>query len=293
MNLEHLRLFKRIVQFGSLASAARDLGLSSTTVSERLAALERDMGTVLLNRTTRSLSLTEAGQTLLEGLESLLEEADSLAAQIKLGSDALAGTIRVSAPSDLGRTRISDIINSFVTKNPAVSVELLLSDGYVDIVGDGIDIALRFGALPDGTLRTRKLGTAPRIVCASPVYIARHGTPSSPDDLQDHQCLLMRFGKMLDRQWHFGEGDTATSVMVDGTLISNDGHLVRQWCLDGLGIALKSQYDVAGDIKAGRLTPLLDGFAAPGTDLQMLFPPSRAQPARTKALAEALAEGFR
>ncbi len=250
------------------------------------------MGTVLLNRTTRSLSLTEAGQTLLDGLEPLLEEADSLAAQIKLGSDALAGTIRVSAPSDLGRTRVSNIINAFVAQNPAVSVELLLSDGYVDIVGDGIDIALRFGALPDGTLRTRKLGTAPRIVCAAPAYIARRGTPSSPDDLQDHQCLLMRFGKMLDRQWHFGEGDTATSVMVYGPLISNDGHLVRQWCLDGLGIALKSQYDVADDIKAGRLIPLLEGFAAPGTDLQMLFPPSRAQPARTKALADTLAEGF-
>ena len=293
MNLEHLRLFKRIIQFGSLASAARDLGLSSTTVSERLAALERDMGTVLLNRTTRSLSLTQAGQTLLEGLEPLLEEADRLAAQIKLGSHALAGTIRVSAPSDLGRTCVSDIINTFVTQNPAVSVELLLSDGYVDIVGDGIDIALRFGALPDGTLRTRKLGTARRIVCAAPDYIARHGTPTSPDDLQDHHCLLMRFGKMLDRQWHFGEGDEATSVMVDGTLISNDGHLVRQWCLDGLGIALKSRYDVAEDIAAGRLVPLLEDFMGPGTDLQMLFPPSRAQPARTKALADALAEGFR
>lgn len=288
-----MRLFRSIVQFGSLASAARDLGLSSTTVSERLAALERDMGTVLLNRTTRSLSLTEAGQTLLEGLEPLLEEADSLAAQIKLGSSALAGTIRVSAPSDLGRTRISDIINAFVAENPAVSVELLLSDGYVDIVGDGIDIALRFGALPDGTLRTRKLGTAPRIVCASPGYIARHGTPLRPDDLEDHQCLLMRFGKMLDRQWHFGEGDTATSVMVDGTLISNDGNLVRQWCLDSLGIALKSRYDVAEDIETGRLVPLLEDFAGPGTDLQMLFPPSRAQPARTKVLADALAEGLR
>ncbi|MEM7733186.1 MAG: LysR family transcriptional regulator [Pseudomonadota bacterium] len=293
MNLEHLRLFKSIVQFGSLASAARDLGLSSTTVSERLAALERDMGTVLLNRTTRSLRLTEAGQTLLEGLEPLLEEADNLAAQIKLGSDALAGTIRVSAPSDLGRTRVSAIVNTFVANNPAVSVELLLSDGYVDIVGDGIDIALRFGALPDGTLRTRKLGTAARIVCAAPAYIARQGTPSIPEDLQDHQCLLMRFGQMLDRQWHFGEGDSATSVMVDGMLISNDGHLVRQWCLDGFGIALKSRYDVADDIEAGRLVPLLEDFAGPGTDLQMLFPPSRAQPARTKALADALAEGFR
>ncbi|WP_415919451.1 LysR family transcriptional regulator [Tateyamaria sp. SN6-1] len=292
MNLEHLRLFKSIVQFGSLASAARDLGLSSTTVSEKLAALERDMGTVLLNRTTRSLSLTEAGQTLLEGLEPLLEEADSLAAQIKLGSDALAGTIRVSAPNDLGRTRVSDIIKSFVTQNPAVSVELLLSDGYVDIVGDGFDIALRFGALPDGTLRTRKLGTAPRIVCASPDYIARHGTPSSPEDLQDHQCLLMRFGKMLDRQWHFGEGDTATSVMVDGKLISNDGHLVRQWCLDGLGIALKSKYDVADDIKAGRLIPLLQDFAAPGTDLQMLFPPHARNPPEPKLWLTRWPRGF-
>ena len=293
MNLEHLRLFKSIVQFGSLASAARDLGLSSTTVSERLAALERDMGTVLLNRTTRSLSLTEAGQTLLEGLEPLLEEADRLAAQIKLGSDALAGAIRVSAPSDLGRTRVSDIINSFIAQNPAVSVELLLSDGYVDIVGDGIDIALRFGALADGTLRTRKLGTAPRIVCAAPAYIERYGKPSRPSDLQEHQCLLMRFGKMLDRQWHFGEGDSATSVMVDGARIADDGHLVRQWCVGGLGIALKSQYDVADDIKAGRLVPLLEAFAGPETDLQMLFPPSRAQPARTKALADALAEGLR
>ncbi len=289
VNLEHLRLFQRIVELGSFASAARDLGLSTTTVSERLAALERDMGTVLLNRTTRSLSVTDAGRTLLEGIGPLLEEADALTARIRFGAETLSGSIRISAPSDLGRTTISQIIDAFISEHPAVSVELLLSDGYVDIVGGGIDIALRFGDIPDRTLRMRKLRAARRIVCASPEYIARHGCPATPAELKNHLCLLMRFGQMLDNQWQFGAGERAQSVLVQGRLISNDGHLVRQWCLAGRGIALKSNFDVAADLNAGRLVPLLSDYAAPDTALQMLFPPSRAQPQRMKALAEAIA----
>lgn len=292
MNLEHLRLFKRVVELGSFVSAARDLRVSTTTVSERLAALEREMGTVLLNRTTRSLSLTDAGQTLLDGLVGLLEDADGLIAKIRLGADALAGRIRVSSPSDLGRSVVSGIVEDFVTSHPNVFVELLLSDGYIDIVGEGIDIALRFGTISDGTLRTRMIGSSQRIVCAAPSYLATHGRPQKPRDLEDHACLLMRFGQLLDSQWHFGEGNTAQTIPVQGPLVSNDGHLVRKWCLEGRGIALKSSLDVGADVKAGRLVSLLDAYAAPPTPLQMLFPPSRAQPLRTKAFADALATGL-
>lgn len=291
MNLNHLRLFQRITELGSMAAAARETGLSSTTVSERLAGLEDHYGTTLLNRTTRSISLTEAGRTLLDGIEPLLEETAALEARIRHGAETLSGLIRVSAPSDLGRVWVSTLIDRFQIEHPNVQFELLLSDGYVDIVGEGIDIALRFGRIADSSLRVRMLTQTRRLVCASPYYIARHGRPRTPDDLCNHACLLMRFGNMLDNQWTFGDDASARTIILKGHRISNDGHLVRSWCKDGLGIALKSEIDVSRDIAEGRLIALFEASSAVSTPLQLLFPPNRRQPNRVRAFADALARG--
>ncbi len=292
MNLDHLKLFQRIVELGSMAAAARETGLSTTTVSERLAGLEDHYGTTLLHRTTRSISLTEAGRTLLDGIEPLLEDTAALEARIRHGAETLSGLIRVSAPSDLGRVWVSDVINQFQTQHPEVQFELLLSDGYIDIVGEGIDVALRFGTIADSSLRIRKLTETTRLVCASPDYIARQGRPRDPSDLHDHACLLMRFGEMLDNQWTFGEGPHSKTIILKGHRISNDGHLVRSWCLDGLGIALKSNLDVSKDLKEGRLVALFETTSPTSRPLQFLFPPNRRQPARVRAFADAIAHVF-
>lgn len=288
MVIDNIRLFLKIAEKGSLVAAGRELGLSATTVSERLAALEAHYGVVLFNRTTRSISLTEAGRTLVEGARVVLGEVDDLDARIRHGAQTLSGPVRVSAPVDLGRSIVSDVVAEFAAAHPAISIELSLSDGYVDIVGEGFDIALRFGAVTDSTLRIRSLGEFQRIVCAAPSYIAAHGAPKEPGDLAGHNCLVMRFGRTLDNVWRFGSGKAQQAVTVRGNKTVNDGWLVRQWALAGQGIILKSELDVAGDLKAGRLVALLEDYLPPPNPLQMMFPPGRAQPRRVRALAEAI-----
>ncbi|WP_313952959.1 LysR family transcriptional regulator [Accumulibacter sp.] len=289
MLLSNIALFLQIVEKGSLTAAGREAGLSVTTVSERLSALEAHFGVVLLNRTTRALSLTEEGRTLVEGAKRVLGEVEDLETRIRHGAQTLSGPIRISAPSDIGRTLVSAEINRFLSENPAISVELLLSDGYVDIVGEGFDIALRFGPVTDSSLRVRSLGQKRRLVCAAPSYLEKHGRPNKPVDLKTHNCLVMRFGTHLDNVWRFGPNTMQQIVTVRGDRVANDGALVRQWCLAGHGIMLKSELDVGPDIRAGNLRELLTDHAPPATPLQMLFPPGRAQPRRVRALADQLA----
>ncbi|WP_289032302.1 LysR family transcriptional regulator [uncultured Roseibium sp.] len=293
MLIDNIRLFQTIAEKGSLVAAAREVGMSATTVSERLAALEAHYGVVLFNRTTRSLSLTEEGRTLLDGAKSVLAEIDDLDTRIRHGADTLSGPIRISAPVDLGRSIVSDIVERFTRDHPAISVELSLSDGYVDIVGQGFDLALRFGTITDSSLRTRSIGRYRRIVCAAPSYMEQHGTPRTPEDLTRHNCLIMRFGNSLDNVWRFGTGASAREVSVRGDKVVNDGYLVRRWALAGHGIILKSELDVRHDLSTGRLVPLLEDFAACPNPLQLMFPPGRAQPRRVGVLAEALRAGFR
>lgn len=288
MLLDNISLFLQIVEKGSLAAAGRETGLSSTTVSERLSALEAHFGVILLNRTTRAISLTEEGRTLVEGAKGVLGEMEELETRIRFGADTLSGPIRISAPSDIGRTIVSDEINRFLTDHPAISVELQLSDGYVDIVGLGFDIALRFGSVTDSTLRLRTMAQKRRLVCATPDYLEKHGRPKKPVDLKTHNCLLMRFGMNLDNVWRFGPGAMPQLITVQGDRVSNDGAMVRQWCLSGYGIALKSELDVGRDIKSGRLVELLQKYTSPAAPVQLLFPPGRAQSRRVRALADRL-----
>ncbi|MGB0132565.1 LysR family transcriptional regulator [Dokdonella sp.] len=292
MILANIALFLQIVERGSLVAAGREAGLSSTTVSERLAALEAHFGVVLLNRTTRAISLTEEGRTLVEGAKHVLSEVDDLESRIRWGAQTLSGPIRVSAPSDIGRTVVSAEINRFLAEHPGISVELLLSDGYVDVVGQGFDIAVRFGPVTDSSLRVRSLSPRRRVLCASPAYIAQNGRPKVPIDLEEHNCLVMRFGLNLDNVWRFGADSNPQFVTVRGDRVANDGALVRQWCLAGYGIILKSELDVGPDIKSGNLVELLPEHAQPASPVQLLYPPSRAQPRRARALGDRLAEAL-
>lgn len=289
MLLSNIALFLQIVEKGSLAAAGREAGLSSTTVSERLAALEAHYRVVLLNRTTRAISLTDEGRTLVEGAKLVLGEVEDLETRIRLGAQTLSGPIRISAPSDIGRTVVAAEVSRFVSEHPAISIELLLSDGYVDVVREGFDIALRFGPVSDSTLRIKKLGQKRRMVCASPGYLENHGIPKKPADLKSHNCLVMRFGAHLDNVWRFGPNNVQQIITVRGDRVANDGALVRQWGLAGYGIILKSELDVGPDIRAGSLVELLADYAHPPTPLQMLFPPSRAEPRRVRAFADQLA----
>ena len=187
MLFENLALFLLIVEKGGLSAAGREVGLSPTSVSERLGALERHYGATLLTRTTRSISLTDEGRMLMEGARRLLAEAEDIESNIKLGTERISGLIRLSAPVDLGRNRIVPILDDFLQEHPDVSLDLNLTDGYLDLAGQGIDFAIRYGALPDSTLRVRKISEGRRVVCASPAYLMAHGIPQHPSDLVQQQ----------------------------------------------------------------------------------------------------------
>lgn len=293
MKLTDLNLFLQIVEKGSLVAAGRELALAPATVSERLAALEKFYGITLLNRTTRALSLTEEGRTLVDGARRILDEANDLNNKIKLGAQALSGSIKISATIDLGRRLIRPIVDEFITEHPNVSIELLLSDRYINIVDEGVDIAIRFGNLSDSTLRSKTLGKNQRIVCASPQYVERYGKPQTPSDLAKHNCLLIRFGPHLDNQWHFRINGKDVHMPVTGNRIANDGGMVHDWCLAGYGIALKSIWDVKPHIESGKLIPLLESYAPPPSLIQALFQPTRAQTNRVKAFANKLSTFFK
>ena len=293
MNLDHLALFLTIVEKGSMAGAGRELGLSATTVSERLAALEAHFGASLLNRTTRTLGLTDEGRTLVEGARRLLEEAADLESRVRCGAETLTGRIRIGAPLDLGRSLVAPVVDDFLREHPEISIELLLSDGYLNVIEEGIDIAVRFGNLADSTLRVRKLGEHERLVCAAPAYLERHGEPRAPAELEEHNCILMRFGSNLDNVWRFRVKRKAVSVTVRGDRVVNDSALAREWAVAGHGIVCKSELDVRSDLAAGRLVRLLEGYRAATLPLHMVFPPGHSQPRRVRAFSDRLAEAIR
>jgi DNA-binding transcriptional LysR family regulator len=293
MNLiDSLALFVRIVERGGLAAAGRDMGLSPAMVTERLAAMEVHYGARLLNRTTRSVSLTDEGKLLLDSARQLVSDAADIHSRIRLGVNRISGAIRVSAPIDLGRNRVSQILDAFMHAHPDISIELLLSDGYVDLAGQGIDLAVRLGHLKDSSHNAVRLGSNRRVVCASPDYLKLKGVPAIPRDLLSHNCLLMRFGMGVDREWAFTESGKATTVVVNGNRIANDGSLVRQWCVQGFGIALKSYWDVKEDLRMGRLQALLAPFAPPASAVHVLYQGGTSISKRVRALIDALIHGF-
>lgn len=292
MLLENLALFLRIVRHGSMAAAGREAGLSPATVSERLAMLEAHYGTRLLTRTTRALSLTEEGRALAEGAPNLLSEAEELETRLREGVSRVAGPVRISAPSDLGRNRISQLLDGFLARHPAVSVDLHLSDGYIDLAAQGIDVAIRYGDLADSSMMVRALAPSARIACAAPAYLDRHGVPERPEDLTTHNCLMMRFRGEVDRAWPFIVDGKPRTLLLTGDRIANDGAVVHDWCIKGHGIARKAEWDIAEDMRAGRLIPLLRAFEVPPLRLQAIYPKGRAQVRRIKLLLDALVAGF-
>ncbi|MGL4755611.1 LysR family transcriptional regulator [Aeromonas veronii] len=291
--LDNLALFLTIVEKGGLSAAGRELGLSPATVSERLAAIERHYGVALLTRTTRSISLTEEGRLLVEEGRRLLADADDLQRRIQFGSQEITGPIRLSAPVDLGTTRLVPLLDQFIDMHPGITIDLNLTDGYVDLVTQGLDFALRYGTLADSSLRTISLGQNPRIVCASPDYLRRRGVPRHPEELLQHDCLVMRFGENLARSWEFTVDGTPYRVLVAGPRITNNGLLVRQWCLQGLGLCFKSRWDVQDDLAKGTLVEVLASFSSNPSRLQLVYPSNRNQPRRVRTLMDAIAAQLR
>lgn len=296
-----MTLFVSIVKNQGLAAAGRELGLSPATVTARLQSLEERYDVKLLNRSTRHISLTDSGamyhRACLEIIDSV-KEAENL---LQTGTKEVRGTLKISAPRDVGKQHISPLLSKFTEQYPQVIPYLFLNDNLSNLTESGLDIVVRYGELADSSLVSRKLASSHRVLCASPQYLARKGTPITPKDLQHHDCLAMVRSSEEMKTWHFQEHGQHDVVTVMPKRFSDDGEVIRQWALDNAGIAMKSFLDVQEDIKKKRLVTVLDGYvknfnsstSSAGADLNVIYLSRKHQPKRLRLFVEYLIDHFR
>jgi len=288
--LQELTIFTKIVGTGSLSAAARDLGMSPALVSRRLASLESRLGVRLVNRTTRSLHLTDEGAAYFETCTRLLAEIQEADAAVSAGRAEPRGVLRVALPASFGNQHVAPLVPRFAERYPDVQLSLSLSDRAVNVVEEGFDLAIRIADLADSSLAARKLAPNRRVVCASPGYLARHGAPRTPEDLAKHNCLATDFAMNWDYR---GPDGKPGSVRVAGRYACDNWEVLREWALAGLGVALKSTWDVRRHLEDGSLLTLLPGYTfATDVAIYAVYPHRRHLPAKTRAFIEFLAESF-
>ena len=288
-----MQFFVLVARHGSLAAAARALDLTPPAATKRLAALEARLGVRLLNRSTRSLSLTSEGETYLQHATRILADVKDMEDAVSQGRATPKGLLRVNATLGFGRTTIAPLVSRFSARYPDVEVQMEVTDKPVDLVESGFDLAIRFGALPDKRLNARRIMSNRRFLCASPGSLERHGTPASLADLADHRCIIHRQNDDAYGIWRFQHQEHTEVVKVHGNLSSNDGDIVLGWALDGHGILIRSEWDLARYLDSGRLRIVLPGFTLPSADLFVYYPSQRNQTVRARAFIDFLAEHFK
>lgn len=276
LQVQDLKLFRQIVQSGNISAAARLFDLTPAAASAALKRLELYLQVPLLVRSTRSLKLTAAGEKFLQHCQNALTALEQGAHEVQSLTGQIAGELRLTAPSDLGRNLLVPWLDELLQQYPALSVRLELSDKISALQSEQVDLAIRYGELADSSLVSFELGRIPRVLCAAPAYLARHGVPSHPIELQQHNCLLYLVEQRAFANWHFQGSQQPFSVSVSGNRISNDAEVVKRWAVSGQGIALKSALDMSEDLLAGRVVPLLPEFL-PATQLLHLVCVNRNQ----------------
>ena len=249
MQVPDVQVFDAIADTGSLSAAARRLGLTPMTVSRRLAALESELGVRLFHRTTRAVSLTAEGETFLPFAATLLQASEEARACLKSSAGTASGVLKVTAPTVFGQSVIMPLLPALLAEHPALRIDLTLSDSIVDIVGLGIDVAIRIATLRDSALIARPLAPNPRVLCASPAYLKRYGTPTTMEALTNHRRIALH-GMPY---WPFMRAGEAVAIRADGVFSANSVEAVRTACREGLGMAMLTYWDVRDDLAAGSL----------------------------------------
>lgn len=288
-----LQLVVELVRAGGMSAAARELGVTPAAVSKRLAQIEARLGVRLVNRSTRRLSLTAEGEVYLENARRILGEIDDLDQLIASRQDSPRGLLKINAPLGFGRSYIAPAIAEFARKYPEVSLQLQLTDSPADFVQDAVDVAVRFGDLPDTRLIARKIAPNRRLVCASPGYLKAHGVPATPHDLARHQCIVLRQNEAAYGLWRFTKGRRSETVKVRGNLSSNDGEVTLTWGLAGLGILQRAEWDLARYLRSGRLVQVLEDYALPQADIYAVFPERHHLSAKVRVFVDFLVAYFR
>lgn len=290
---EDLRTYVAIVQTRSVAAAARRLGLAKSAVSRRLQELESRLGAQLLNRTTRTLRPTEAGQEFYNRALALLAELEEAEAAATQSTVDPAGQLRISAPMSFGALHLAPILCHYMQANPRLEVELVLDDRKVDLIGEGFDLAIRIAHLEDSNLAARRIAQIRRAACASPEYLQRHGTPKEPRDLSRHRGIA--YVNSVDRNfWRFVNANTLEEQTADvvSPLRLNNGDAMREAAIAGYGVTCLPAFVIHNAVATGRLVPLLSPFEKPLINMYAVYPARRNAPAKVRTFVEFMLERF-
>jgi len=287
-----LEFFVLVARLGSLSAAARELNLTPPAATKRLALTESRLGVRLVNRTTRSISLTNEGETYLAYATRILADLREMENVVSSSGAEPRGLLRVNATLGFGRTTIAPLVSEFAKRYAHVEVQLEVTDRPVDLVDSGVDLAIRFGTLPDRRLSARRILPNRRFLCASPAYLEQSGTPRTLADLAHHRCIIHRQNDDAYGVWRFERDGHHENVKVEGALSSNDGDIVLGWALDGHGILVRSEWDLARYLESGRLRVVLPEYRLPSADLFVYYAQRRNQTARARAFIDFLAQKF-
>ncbi len=289
MNIDHLRLFIRIANLNNISQAGDELGLSPAVASAHINKLEKELGTRLVHRTTRRVSLTEDGQAFLPHAEDVLSSVAAAEASVGMGNSTPAGTLRITAPASFGRMHLMPNIKGFMQAYPNLNIDCRFSDSIVDLVEGGFDIAIRNAELRSSSLIAKKLAPDKRILCAAPSYIAEFGEPQSPQELQLHQCLILNG---LDN-WQFEAPDGIQTIHAKGRFRTDNGEAVRDACAQGLGITINSTWSAYEFLQRGELVHVLKDYPlASGTAIWAVYPSSRQLAPKVRAFIDFFAQTF-
>lgn len=291
-----LGFFVTLAGCGSLSAAARDLGITKAAVSKRLAQMEARTGVVLVNRTTRRMGLTPEGDVVLERARGILREIDDLDQLLGKSKGTPKGLLRVNATLGFGRSHVAPVISRYARRYPEVEVQLQLSVNPPPLTEDAFDVCVRFGEPPDSRVIARRIAPNRRLLCAAQSYLARHGQPKVPADLTRHNCIGIRQGDEAYGMWRLSTGRggrlRTEAVKTRGSLATNDGEIAVNWALDGHGILMRAEWDIARHLRSGRLVQVLPQYDTPGADVYAVYPQRLQLSARVRSFVDFLSESF-
>lgn len=289
--LDAMTAFVRVVASGSYAEAGRRLGLTRSAVSKGVIELENHLGVRLLDRTTRRVAPTEAGLAYYERCLAILAQVEETEEQVSRLHDEPKGVLKINGPLTFGTLYLGKAVAEFMLRYRELRVELSLTDRYIDPLEEGVDVTLRIGALKDSSLVARRISSTRMLLVASPAYLKAHGTPKAPGDLAAHSCLTFGHTTSMQR-WSLLDGGNASAKSVGSCLASNNGDVLRDAAVAGIGIALLPEFIVGADVAAGRLRAILPKHAPPDLDIHALYAPNRYLAAKTRVFIDFLVERF-
>jgi DNA-binding transcriptional LysR family regulator len=290
MLLEDLQVILKVAEFRSITAAAASLNMRTATASAALKRAEKSLGTELFIRTTRHLRLSSAGEKYIPLCEQALLMLDQAKQNMKGELDIIDGDMRIALSSDLGRNLVIPWLDEFMESYPNISLRANISDHNIDFYRDSVDLALRYGSPNNANIYGFKICNVPRLLCATPEYLDKNGTPKHPHDLASHNGLFYQLQEITHDVWDFSQHKVSFKIKMKGNRVSNDGDLVRRWCVAGKGVAVKSALDMSNDLLSGKVISLLPEFSPTATELWLIFPSRQSITPAARLLRDMLKE---